>query len=155
LGTPNAEKRRTETEKLLDWGFRTYTNYQPNLGSSVPSQLAVYEGREGTVAVAPARTVIITLPRGEENGLTVKSEMKVDYLVAPVAAGTTVGYVAVNKGDSSLLQIPIETRAAVARGGFFSVIWGRLALLFHRIGHAIKAALWDAVSWLPFFRHNA
>jgi D-alanyl-D-alanine carboxypeptidase (penicillin-binding protein 5/6) len=155
MGTPNAEKRRTETEKLLDWGFRTYTNYQPNPGSSVPSQLAVYEGRQGTVAVAPARTVIITLPRGEENGLTVKSEMKVDYLVAPVAAGTTVGYVAVNKGDSSLLQIPIETRAAVARGGFFSVIWGRLALLFHGIGHAIKAALWDAVSWLPFFRHNA
>ncbi|HLH76661.1 MAG TPA: D-alanyl-D-alanine carboxypeptidase family protein [Candidatus Binataceae bacterium] len=152
LGTPNAEKRRTETEKLIDWAFRTYVNYQPNPAGLAPSSLPVYEGRQPAVAITPAHEVVITLPRGEDRGLALAANLPASYLIAPVAAAATVGTITVSKGSTTLLQIPLETRAAVARAGSFGVLWGKIALFFHRLGHLIKAALWASVSWLPFVR---
>lgn len=150
MGTPSAEKRRTESEKLLAWAFRTYVNYEPNISGLVPARLPVYEGRQPSVAVAPVHPVIVTVPRGEDKGLTVKALMNAGYLVAPVASGLTVGKVEVQKGNETLLTVALKTQSGIARGGFFRVMWDRVALLFDGIGRAIKAALWASVSWLPF-----
>lgn len=154
MGTPSAEKRRTQTEKLLAWAFRTYTNYEPNISGIVPTSLPVYEGRQSSVAIAPVHPVIVTVPRGQDKKLSVKTVMNADYLVAPVGAGRTVGSVEVQNGGTTLMSVALETRAGVSRAGFFGVLWGRIALFFDRIGHAIKAALWASISWLPFIHRG-
>ena len=37
LGAPNEERRMTESEKLIEWAFRTYVSYRPDLKKAVPS----------------------------------------------------------------------------------------------------------------------
>ena len=55
LGTPSSTARRVETEKLIDWAFRTFTSVQPDWHKALPDKLRVYGGDADTVAVAPAQ----------------------------------------------------------------------------------------------------
>jgi serine-type D-Ala-D-Ala carboxypeptidase (penicillin-binding protein 5/6) len=150
MGAPNAEKRRTETEKLLAWAFRSFVNVQPDWHSLAPASLPVYEGAAPSVALAPPDSMYITLPRGEEKNIKMSGGLDVSYLVAPVAKGTRVGYVTVRDDDRTLLSVPIQTRNEVARGGIFRVMADKLALLMHRLGGLIVSAIAAAIHKIPF-----
>jgi D-alanyl-D-alanine carboxypeptidase (penicillin-binding protein 5/6) len=151
MGAPNAEKRRTETEKLLAWAFRSFVNVTPQWRPLIPVSLPVYEGEHPSVAIAPPGPVSITLPRGDEKKVKLSAAVDVNYLVAPVAAGTRVGSLTVTEDDRTLLSLPIQTKRGVARGGIFRVLSGKIALFFHNIGHLIRAAIRAAIGKIPFF----
>ena len=123
MGAPNQEKRRTETEKLIDWAFRTFVSYRPDLKKSVPSTIPVHDGVAETVAIGPSGDAVFTLGRGEETKVTVQFEPSVRYLDAPVHAGDSVGDLTVLLDGKPQAKIPIVTRAGVDRTGFF----GRLS----------------------------
>ena len=150
MGAPNAEKRRTETEKLLAWAFRSFVNVTPDWRPLVPASLPVYEGVDSIVALAPPGPVTITLPKGDEKKIKLTGGLDVNYLVAPVPMGTKVGSLTVHEDDRTLLSVPIETQRGIDRGGLFRIAWGKLELLLHRIGHAIKSAIRAAIGKIPF-----
>jgi len=150
MGAPNAEKRRTETEKLLSWAFRSFVNVAPDWHGLVPASLPVYEGAAPSVALAPPDSMYITLPRGEEKKIKVSGGLDVSYLVAPVAKGTRVGNVTVRQDDRTLISMPIETQSEVTRGGIFRVLADKFALLLNRIGHLIKSAIAAGIGKIPF-----
>lgn len=150
MGAPNAEKRRTETEKLIDWGFRTFVTLSPQWHTVVPAQLRVYEGSAPSVAIAPARAPDITVAKGEEGQIKLTSRLDTDYLVAPVGQGASVGELTVMKAAKPLLSIPLQTQAEVARGGWLHVMADRIRLLFGRIGHALSASWHGLLRGIPF-----
>jgi serine-type D-Ala-D-Ala carboxypeptidase (penicillin-binding protein 5/6) len=150
MGAPNAEKRRTETEKLLAWAFRSFVNVTPDWRPLVPASLPVYEGVDSIVALAPPGPVTITLPKGDEKKIKLTGGLDVNYLVAPVPMGTKVGSLTVHEDDRTLLSVPIETQRGIDRGGLFRIAWGKLELLLHRIGHAITSAIRAAIGKIPF-----
>ena len=151
MGAPNAEKRRTETEKLLAWAFRSFVNVTPEWRPLVPVSLPVYEGADSMVRLAPPGPLTITLPRGEEKKVKLSGGLDVSYLVAPVPIGTRVGSLTVHEDDRTLLSVPIETQKGVARGGLFRILSGKIALFFHNIGHLIRSAIRAAIRKIPFF----
>lgn len=126
MGAPNAEKRRTETEKLIDWAFRTFVSYKPDLKKNMPAVMPVHDGVADTVAIGPRGEAMFTLGRGEENKVSVGFTPAVKYLVAPVAPGEHVGDLAVMLDGKPQSSIPIVTRAGVARAGFFGRIRQRI-----------------------------
>jgi serine-type D-Ala-D-Ala carboxypeptidase (penicillin-binding protein 5/6) len=150
MGSPNAEKRRTETEKLLAWAFRSFVNVTPDWHPLIPASLPVYEGRVSRIAIAPPGSMDITLPRGEEKKVKLSGGLDVSYLVAPVALGTTVGSLTVREDDRTLLSLPVLTQHEVRRGGFFRVLKDKIALFFYRIGHGITSAIRAAIRKIPF-----
>jgi serine-type D-Ala-D-Ala carboxypeptidase (penicillin-binding protein 5/6) len=150
MGAPNEEKRRTETEKLLAWAFRSFVNVSPDWRPLIPASLPVYEGVAKQVPIAPPGTMDITLPRGEEKKVKLSGGLDVSYLVAPVALGTSVGSLTVREDDRTLLNVPVLTQTEVGKGGIFRVLSGKIALLFHRIGHAIRMAIRAAIRKIPF-----
>ncbi|HEV3110073.1 MAG TPA: D-alanyl-D-alanine carboxypeptidase family protein [Candidatus Binataceae bacterium] len=150
MGAPNAEKRRTETEKLLAWAFRSFVNVSPDWSHLIPASLPVYEGDAPKVAVAPPGSMEITLPRGEEKKVKLSGGLDVSYLVAPVAIGTRVGSLTVSEDDRTLLSLPVETQKEVGRGGIFRVLSDKIALMFHRLGHLITSAIRAAIRKIPF-----
>jgi D-alanyl-D-alanine carboxypeptidase (penicillin-binding protein 5/6) len=151
MGAPNAEKRRTETEKLLAWAFRSFVNVTPEWRPLVPASLPVYEGADSTVRLAPPGPLTITLPRGEEKKVKLSGGLDVSYLVAPVPIGTRVGSLTVREDDRTLQSVPIQTQKGIARGGIFRVLSGKIALFFHQIGHMIRSAIRAAIGKIPFF----
>ena len=129
LGAPSEARRVTESEKLIDWAFRTFVSYRPDLKKSVPAAIPVHDGVAETVAIGPNGEAAFTLGRGEESKVTVQFEPSVRYLDAPVQPGTSVGDLTVLLNGQPQATIPIVAKAGVARAGFF----GRLRQKFSRM----------------------
>jgi serine-type D-Ala-D-Ala carboxypeptidase (penicillin-binding protein 5/6) len=150
MGAPNAEKRRTETEKLLAWAFRSFVNVSPDWHALAPASLPVYEGDAPEVAIAPLDSMYVTLPKGDEKKIKLSGGLDVFYLVAPVAAGMKVGRLTMREDDRTLLSVPIQTRKDVARAAIFRVLIDKVALLFHNLGHLIASAFRATIRKIPF-----
>ncbi len=126
LGTPSEERRRDETEKLLDWAFRTYISYQPDLAAKVPPTMPVTGGAVDGVKIGPETTPAITLVRGQERRVSVSWAPNARYIYAPFPKGTKVGEVEISLNDKLWGSIPIVTESAVAEGGIFKRIHDRI-----------------------------
>ncbi|MGH7988064.1 MAG: D-alanyl-D-alanine carboxypeptidase family protein, partial [Candidatus Binataceae bacterium] len=88
LGTPTAEKRRTETEKLIDWAFRTFVTVSPDWRKVVPATVRVYQGGLEAVPVAPqGGKSYFTVDQGQQGRLKLIANMSSTPLVAPLAKG--------------------------------------------------------------------
>jgi D-alanyl-D-alanine carboxypeptidase (penicillin-binding protein 5/6) len=129
LGTPSEAKRRDESEKLIDWGFRAFISYKPDLRKDMPAVMAVRDGVVEQVAIGPVGEASFTLGRGEEKKVTVGFTPAVKYLEAPVRKGDPAGELAVMMDGKPQSTIPIVTQASVARAGIF----GRLRQRIGRI----------------------
>jgi D-alanyl-D-alanine carboxypeptidase (penicillin-binding protein 5/6) len=129
LGAPSEARRVTESEKLIDWAFRTFVSYRPDLKKALPPTIAVRDGVVETVAIGPHGDAVFTLGRGEETKVTVQFEPSARYLEAPVQPGTQVGDLTVLLAGKPEATIPIVTKAGVERAGFF----GRLGQKIGRI----------------------
>ena len=129
MGTSSSEKRRVETEKILDWAFRTFVTVTPQWRNAVPDTIRVYQGSAGKVAIAPVAVPSLTVDRGEQNQVSVSSVIKAKYLLAPVAKGIEVGELSVTVDGKPRASVPIETQSGVARGGFFHRLADRIRLM--------------------------
>ncbi|HLX05790.1 MAG TPA: D-alanyl-D-alanine carboxypeptidase family protein [Candidatus Binatus sp.] len=119
LGAPSEARRVTESEKLIDWAFRTFVSYRPDLKKALPPTIPVHDGVAETVVIGPNGAAAFTLGRGEETKVTVQFEPSVRYVDAPVQPGTQVGDLTVLLAGKPEATIPIITKAGVARAGFF------------------------------------
>jgi D-alanyl-D-alanine carboxypeptidase (penicillin-binding protein 5/6) len=130
LETSTPKKRRTQTEKLLDWGFRTFAGASPDWHKDVPATLPVYEGNAGRVAIAPLRAPYVTVLKGQESKVSLSAMFRSKYLVAPVAKDAEVGVLTVAADGNPQSSIPIRTKTAVGRGGLFKRLKDRIRLMF-------------------------
>ncbi|MGO9450299.1 MAG: D-alanyl-D-alanine carboxypeptidase family protein [Candidatus Binataceae bacterium] len=119
MGTPSSEKRRVETEKLVDWAFRTFVTAKPDSGKVVPATLPVFYGVVDSVAIAPVHETYVTVGRGDESKIAVAWTPTAKYLSAPVAKGAEVGQIAVTADGKPIDSVPVVTQTAVAEAGFF------------------------------------
>ncbi len=119
MGAPSSERRRTETEKLIEWAYRTFVSYRPDLKKAMPTTIPVHDGIAETVAIGPDRAPVFTLGRGEETKVTVQFEPSVRYLQAPVHPGDSVGDLTVLLNGKPQAMIPIVAKAGVTEAGFF------------------------------------
>ena len=128
MGAPSAAKRMSETEKLLDWAFRTFETYKPDWHRVVPPSMAVYQGSEDAVAIAPEGEAEVTLGRGEDKRVSLAYLPAARRLIAPVAKGATVGELSVMVDGKAAAQLPVVTQAEVARGGLFKRLTDRIRM---------------------------
>lgn len=128
MGTPSPEKRRVETEKLVDWGFRTFATAKPDAHKVLPATIPVFYGLADAVAIAPAHGTYVTVGKGEEGKIDVAWNPATRYMSAPVAKGAEVGQLAITRDGKQIDSVPVVTQAAIQRAGFFK----RLADHFRR-----------------------
>ncbi len=119
MGTPSSEKRRTETEKLIDWAFRTFVTVNPDWHHVIPAEIPVFYGAADSVAIAPTRESAVTVERGQEGKVDLEWSPAARYLDAPVTKGAQAGVLTLVVGGKVQDSIPVVTQSAVARGGFF------------------------------------
>jgi D-alanyl-D-alanine carboxypeptidase (penicillin-binding protein 5/6) len=117
LGTPSAFKRRTQTEKLLAWGFRTFASVRPDWRKVLPDQLPVYEGVTNDVAVAPEDVPYVTVEQGQQGKVSLQGAFSSKYLVAPINKGQQVGALVLMVDGKEQSTIPVLAQASIAQGG--------------------------------------
>ncbi len=129
MGTPSMEKRRTETGKLVDWGFRTFATIHPDWRKAVPASIPVYQGVADMADLAPNENPFVTVERGKEDLVTLSWEPRTKFFVAPVKKGTVAGELTVMQQGKPVASIPVVTQSDVARGGFFKRMRDRLRMM--------------------------
>ncbi|MDP2697908.1 D-alanyl-D-alanine carboxypeptidase family protein [Thalassospira sp.] len=131
-GLPSMRDRRTESQKLLDWGFREFDNYNLFAKGEAASAADVWLGDEARVDLVTDQDIILTLPRRD------RSDMKVSVIYegpipAPITEGQQLATLKVEIPGLENHEFPLYAAKAVDRLGFFG-----------RIGAAIQYLLWGA-----------
>lgn len=115
-GLPSAKARAEESERLLDWGFRNFENYEIAKAGDVVAELPVWQGTQDMVGVSVAEDVVLTLPRAHNN----KPGVKVAYespLRAPILEGAPIARLKVEGAEGTVTEIALTALEPVEQLG--------------------------------------
>jgi D-alanyl-D-alanine carboxypeptidase (penicillin-binding protein 5/6) len=113
------EKRRVETDKLLEWAFQTFTTVKSDWRKAMPDKIRVYQGDIDEVPIAPeGGSSYFTVDQGLEHKLKLVPQLTEKVLVAPLPKGTAVGQLSVIIGGKPASSVPILTQVAVSQGSW-------------------------------------
>jgi serine-type D-Ala-D-Ala carboxypeptidase (penicillin-binding protein 5/6) len=114
-GLRSEKERADEAKKMLEWGFH---NFQSGLlfaeGQEI-AQAKLYGGIKGHVPLTARKEVRLMVPRGSRD----KIIARVVYsgpVPAPVEEGQKIGTLKVWRGESVVLEVPLEAAESVATG---------------------------------------
>lgn len=131
-GLDSVRERRTESQKLLDWGFREFDNYDLFAQGETVSAANVWLGAESKVDLVADKDILLTLPRSASRDMKV-SVVYEGPIPAPIAQGDQIATLKVEVPDQETIEFPLYAAHDVGRLGFVG-----------RIGAAFKYLLWGA-----------
>lgn len=132
MGTPSTRERETQSQTLLNYGFRFYERKSFFSEGQVLESAKVWKGSADTVDVVPAKPVSLVVTRKVAANL--QAEVTIDKpLQGPLAAGQKVGEIRLKNGDEVVYTVDAVTATEVARAGFFGVMWDSIVLLFAQL----------------------
>ncbi|MFI5410591.1 D-alanyl-D-alanine carboxypeptidase family protein [Kaistia sp. UC242_56] len=114
-GLETDKERAEEARKLLDWGNTAFERLRFFDRGEVVGEARVYGGASSSVGLATQDPLDILLMRGNRDRI----RARITYtgpLLAPVEQGRQVGVVRVWVGDAQILEKPVFTTAAIAKG---------------------------------------
>lgn len=114
--------REGDNLALLNWGFRFYETHALFDPAKALATQPLFKGEVETVELGVARPILVTLPRGRYADLKPQIDVP-KQLVAPVAAGQTIGTVRVMLDGKEVAQAPLVALKPVAEAGFFGRIY--------------------------------
>ena len=131
-GMNSNKERSEEAERLMEWGFREFNNYNLlNKGQTI-AEIPVVFGSEKQVRLVVPETVKRTLKKSQAP----KIKMTAVYdkpVKAPVAAGDKLGEVRIELDGQEMENLPLVADRNVEKLGFFG-----------RIGQSLKYLLFGA-----------
>ena len=120
-GLNSVRERSSESERLINWGFQVFDNYQLFKAGETVEDAKVWLGDAVTVPLVIEDDLTITIPK------TARRNMKVRVIYespvpAPIQAGTTIGRVEVTAPDIEPIVRPLKTTQSVGKLDFFGRI---------------------------------
>lgn len=119
MGAKSDEARKSESKKLLNWGFRFFETLEPfPAGHAFVSQ-QIWMGKVDKVSLGINESHNVTIPRGLASSL--KAHYNLDKeLEAPITKGEVVGTVKYLLEEEVVAEFPLVTLNSVEEGGWFS-----------------------------------
>src|SRR5439155_8437834 len=123
-GLPTMKARAQESERLIEWAFREFNDYQLFSKGDKIDDAELWLGAEPKVALTVAKDLVVTMPRKS------RKDMKVTLaydkpIAAPVKQGDPVGKVVVTAPDMAPVEAPLVAASSVDRMGAL----GRVAMI--------------------------
>jgi D-alanyl-D-alanine carboxypeptidase (penicillin-binding protein 5/6) len=132
-GLPSMKARAQESERLIDWAFREFNNYQLFAKGDKVEDAEVWLGSEAKVPLTVDNNLIVTIPRKARRDM--KVSVSYDKPVpAPLKKGQPIGKVVVTVPDMPPAEATLVAGADVDRMGALGrvamaaahLIWSRL-----------------------------
>ena len=127
MGSVSESSRASETQTLLNYGFRFFETVQLYQAGQELARARVWKGMTEEVVLGIADELFVTIPRGRYDDLEAQLEMQ-PQLTAPLAEGAVVGTVNVRLGDELVASRDLITLGSVEEAGFFGSIWDGMKL---------------------------
>ncbi|WP_228703671.1 D-alanyl-D-alanine carboxypeptidase family protein [Kangiella sediminilitoris] len=130
MGTDSMSARASESRKLLNFGFRFYTNINAFAAGKPLKQAEVWKGEKEQVGVGLAQDAVLSVLKTEKDQLKANYTMS-GKLIAPIQKGQVVGEVTFSIGDKVVKRLPMVALDNVEEAGFFGRMWDSIALWFN------------------------
>ncbi|MEE8456027.1 MAG: D-alanyl-D-alanine carboxypeptidase, partial [Limibaculum sp.] len=131
-GLESSQQRRQEAGRLINWAFRAFETTRVYQAGEPVAEAKVWIGAADTVALAPARDLIVTVPYG----MLEKAEISAHFsepVEAPVTAGAVLGRLEVALPGVAPVSVPLVAAEAVERGGITARLEAAARLLMKRL----------------------
>ena len=129
LGSDNSTDRFEDAKKLLNWGFANYSIFEPQIDTSLITDVTVLCGEQDKITPVVKNPNPILIKKGTENSITQRVDLCVD-VEAPVEKGQKLGTVYFEKDGEILADCPIVSENEVEKRGIFfvfGILWSTFA----------------------------
>lgn len=106
MGTPTDSARATDSQAVLNWGFRFYKTYKLYSANQTITSPRVYLGANKQTPMGLQQDLYVTIPAGEYGMLKASMELQ-PKLKAPIAKGTSYGTINVTLAGKPVASAPI------------------------------------------------
>ncbi|MDD4911334.1 MAG: D-alanyl-D-alanine carboxypeptidase [Sideroxydans sp.] len=129
LGADKENLRSTESQRLLNLGFKDFESKMLYRKDQAISSIRIWKGTEREIKVGFRADTFISTPFSEHNKLTAQLETK-QPLIAPVNAGQRVGTLHLSLNGQKYLDLPVFATETVSLTNVFSRGVDAIRLLF-------------------------
>jgi D-alanyl-D-alanine carboxypeptidase (penicillin-binding protein 5/6) len=127
MGSASESSRASESQTLLNYGFRFFETVQLYQAGQELARARVWKGLAEEVALGIGEELFVTIPRGRYDDLEARVQMQ-PQLTAPLDEGAVVGQIAVTLDGEPVAERDLLTLASVEQAGFFGSAWDGLKL---------------------------
>jgi D-alanyl-D-alanine carboxypeptidase (penicillin-binding protein 5/6) len=127
MGSASESSRASESQTLLNYGFRFFETAQLYQAGQELARARVWKGLTEDVQLGIADPMYVTIPRGRYGDLNAQIQLQ-PQLMAPMAAGQAVGAIRVTLDDELVAERELLTLAAVEQAGLVGSTWDGLKL---------------------------
>ena len=128
-GTVSNNARKSQTQALLNYGFRFFeTGRLFDEGKEI-SEVRVWKGDDTMLPVVAKGAVDVSFPRGQRDTLTTSAELP-SQLLAPIKKGERLGTLEVKYDSEVLAQVPLYAGKDIERGGIFRQLTDEVMMMF-------------------------
>lgn len=133
-GLNSVRARSSESERLIEWGFREFNNYALFKKGEQVAEAELWLSEKQSVGLFIDQDVEITLPRKSRRGMKVRVEYD-GPIPAPITKGQQLAKVVISAPDVEEIVIPLYASEDAARLGFVG-----------RLGAALQSIIWGVTS---------
>jgi D-alanyl-D-alanine carboxypeptidase (penicillin-binding protein 5/6) len=126
LGSESPTVRFTESEKLLDYGFRFFETQSVD---DISHQVPIYKSEKSSIKVGVEDSTYLTLPRNQFKYTTQTITLDQD-LIAPINQGERVGNLVISFSNEAIATLSLIALEDAPESGFFARIVDTIKLLF-------------------------
>jgi serine-type D-Ala-D-Ala carboxypeptidase (penicillin-binding protein 5/6) len=134
-GAPTADERRDDARRLLEWGFRNYSEARLFDAGEVVGHARVLGGERMYLPLVGGEGVSVVLPRFPANP---KVAARIHYkgpLIPPLKKGDQVATLRVTTTNDATSEVPLYAAEDVGRAGF--------------VRRGLDSLLYLATRWIP------
>jgi D-alanyl-D-alanine carboxypeptidase (penicillin-binding protein 5/6) len=134
-GASTAEERRDDARRLLEWGFRNYSEARLFDAGEIVGHARILGGERMYMPLVGAEGVSVVLPRFPANP---KISARIYYtgpLIPPVRKGDQVATLRVTTANDATSEVPLYAAEDVGRAGF--------------VRRGLDSLLYLATRWIP------
>jgi D-alanyl-D-alanine carboxypeptidase (penicillin-binding protein 5/6) len=129
LGSSSESSRVSESQTLLNYGFRFFETVQLYQAGQELAQGRVWKGEGEQVRLGIADELFVTIPRGHYDDLDAQVEMRPE-LIAPITEGEEVGQISVRLDDEEIANRGLVALESITEAGFFGRTWDGMSMWF-------------------------
>jgi len=116
LGAGSEKIRNTESQQLLNYGFRFFRTARIYAAGETVQEARIWMGQERTLPLGVADDLYVTLQRDDFENLTSQIELS-DYIRAPARIGQQFGRSVLKSGDRVVGEVPLLALRKIEEGG--------------------------------------
>ena len=132
-GLKTSRQRSLESERILDWGYRVFSNYKLFKPGQIVTHAKVWMGDKSRVGLVLDKGLVMSLRKNIIDKINIKAVFN-EPVPAPISKGDQIGKLLVSVPGKNQLEIPMYASQGVTKLGWF-----------YRIGAAISYILWGEV----------